>query len=108
VEIVAGTRRRESFETELRADSLGVIVRDREVGLQDRFPPLEPGGIHLAEELDVDLAIADLDGPAARREQRRLVALVRLARRRRREGLLGSTEPIPEGPPFPARDDRRH
>ena len=79
---------------------------DREVGLRDRTPLLQPVHRDPLEALDVELPGADLDARlGAPREDVDLLALLHLRRGERVEAPLGVTEVVAERPPLPARDD---
>ena len=79
---------------------------DREVGLRDRTPLLQPVHGHLLEALDVELPVADLDARlGAPREDVDLLAVLHLRRGERASTPLGVTEVVAERPPLPARDD---
>src|SRR4029453_4529515 len=103
---VPGQRRRGGPERLEHPRPLG--RRHWEGRLQHRLPPLQAIVVHLAEQLDVQEVVADLDVPVARREEVELVTAHDLGRGQRREGLLGGPQALPEGAPLPALDDRGH
>ncbi len=82
-----------------------VVGAEREGRLEDRLPLLEPVAVHELEQLDVQLRVADLDrGVTGGREQVDLVALLDLLGLESGEAIVGVTERLAEGTPFPAGD----
>ena len=80
---------------------------ERERRLEDRFPPLEPGRVRLAQDLDVHQPGPDLDVVPAAAEQVELLALLH-GRLQGREDRVGGGHVAGERAPLPARDDLAH
>ena len=108
VERVGLSPERDRGQPERLDDPRRLVLRERECGLHDRGPALQPVGTDLLEHLDIHEVVADLDIVTRCRQQVQLVALLHRPGREGREGGLGRPEALAERAPLPARPDRRH